>query len=229
MRIGKAQMATTAVVVIAVLTVTGCTREAASAADPSAPTSTTTSSSRPSSTRTPTSTEATTTSVVASAEQRPTTAPPVAAPRATVSSELQLVVAAVDIDAPIIEVGVTDSRVLEIPEDPAVVGRWGDGARPGDGTGSIVLAGHVDYNGRPGALRALASLEPGDQAVLAGSDGDKIYIAERVDVYQKQALPYEAIFQYDVSERLVIVTCGGRFDRAAGHYESNVVAYLRPA
>jgi len=163
----------------------------------------------------------------ATAEAGPQPVAPGAAPPVRVSSAFELSLPSLDIDAPVIEAGVTASRVLQIPEDPAVLGRWSDGARPGDGTGTIVLAGHVDYNGRPGALKTLLSLAVGDEAILASSDGEARYVTERVDTYAKQVLPYEQIFLYDVPERLVLITCGGRFDRASGHYESNVVAYLR--
>jgi len=139
----------------------------------------------------------------------------------------RLTLDAIDVDAPVIEVGVED-RVLGVPDDPAELGRWSDGARPDDRTGSIVLTGHVDYQGLPGALRPLDTLQPGEEAVLTGAGGQQArYVTERVDVFRKTALPYEDIFLYDVPERLVLITCGGTFDRSTGHYDSNVVAYLR--
>ncbi len=138
----------------------------------------------------------------------------------------RLVMAAVEVDAPVIEVGVQD-RVLGVPEDPRELGRWSDGARPFDGTGSIVLTGHVDYRGIPGALKPLVDLAPGDEAFLFGAGGQEVrYVTESVNVYLKQALPFEEIFVFDIAERLVLITCGGEFDRATGHYESNIVAYL---
>lgn len=139
----------------------------------------------------------------------------------------RLLLDTIGVDAPVIEVGVAD-RVLGVPDDPRQLGRWSDGARPNDRAGSIVLTGHVDYQGLPGALRPLADLQPGDEAVLTGDGGQQSrYVTDRVDVFSKTALPYQEIFQYDVAERLVLITCGGRFDLATGHYDSNVVAYLR--
>jgi hypothetical protein len=37
------------------------------------------------------------------------------------------------------------------------------------------------------------------------------------------------VFDQTVPERLVLVTCGGRFDRRIRHYVDNVVAYATPA
>jgi sortase (surface protein transpeptidase) len=147
-------------------------------------------------------------------------------PEQVVDSAMSVELSSLGVTAPVIEVGVTEERVLQVPSDPAVLGRWSDGARPGEGTGSVVLAGHVSYRGELGVLHALPELRPGDEAVVVTPEGPVRYRAERVDVYRKAALPYQDIFQFDVPERLVLITCGGEFDRSTGHYDSNVVAYL---
>jgi sortase (surface protein transpeptidase) len=154
---------------------------------------------------------------------------PVPAPTAVIDSAMTLSIPSLAITAPVIESGVTESLVLEVPSDPAVLGRWADGARPGDGTGSIVLAGHVNYRGQLGVLHTLPTLAVGEEALVETPGGMARYVTERVDVYRKQALPYQEIFRFDVPERLVLITCGGRFDRSTGHYDSNVVAYLTRA
>lgn len=147
-------------------------------------------------------------------------------PEQVVDSAMSLELPSLGTTAPVIEVGVTAERVLQVPGDPSVLGRWSDGARPGDGTGSVVLAGHVSYRGELGVLHALPNLRPGDEAVVQTPDGPARYRAERIDVYRKQTLPFQDIFRFDVPERLVLITCGGEFDRSTGHYDSNVVAYL---
>jgi sortase (surface protein transpeptidase) len=147
-------------------------------------------------------------------------------PEQVVDSSMSVELPSLGVTAPVIEVGVTEQRVLQVPSDPSVLGRWSDGARPDDGTGSIVLAGHVSYRGELGVLHTLPDLQPGDEAVVMTADGPARYRADRVDVYRKAALPYQDIFQFDVPERLVLITCGGEFDRSTGHYDSNVVAYL---
>ncbi|MGF1654712.1 MAG: class F sortase, partial [Actinomycetales bacterium] len=140
-------------------------------------------------------------------------------PEQVVDSSMTLELTSLGASAPVIEVGVTEDRVLQVPSDPSVLGRWSDGSRPGDGSGSIVLAGHVSYRGQLGTLHALPELRPGDEAVVVTPQGSARYRAERVDVYRKAALPYQDIFQFDVPERLVLITCGGEFDRSTGHYD----------
>ena len=46
--------------------------------------------------------------------------------------------------------------------------------------------------------------------------------------YVKADLPVPAVFGQQVSPRLVIVSCGGPFDAATGHYLENIVAYAVP-
>ena len=46
--------------------------------------------------------------------------------------------------------------------------------------------------------------------------------------FPKDELPWAQVFSQDVPERLVLVTCGGRFDRSRRSYADNVVVYAEP-
>jgi hypothetical protein len=217
--------AAVALALATVLVVAGCSRgddqAAPSVTAPTTPSSTTTTPPPP-----PTTPQTTAVPLITAANDSVTSVPE---PEQTVESDIDLELPALGITAPVIESGVTQDLVLQVPSDPAVLGRWADGARPGDGRGSVVLAGHVSYRGELGVLHTLQNLEPGDEAVVETPSGPITYVTDRVDVYRKTALPYEEIFQFDVPERLVLITCGGKFDRSTGHYDSNVVAYLSRA
>jgi sortase (surface protein transpeptidase) len=129
---------------------------------------------------------------------------------------------AIGVDAPVRAVGVFDDGRLEVP--PAdVVGWYRFGSSPGE-PGSTVLAAHVAYDGRDGAFRHLASLIAGDEVVVDGAR----FVVERVEQYRKEALP-DAVWAGDGPARLVLITCGGSFDAARRSYDSNVVAWTRPA
>ncbi len=47
--------------------------------------------------------------------------------------------------------------------------------------------------------------------------------------YAKAALPADEIFSQDVQERLVLISCAGRFDEAQGGYSDNIVVFAVPA
>ncbi len=130
--------------------------------------------------------------------------------------------------APVVPVGVDDG-ILGVPSDAAVLGWWTGGARPGEGSGTIVLDGHVTYRGERGVLADVGDLAAGDEVVLATADGSRWrYATVEVAAYEKSVLPYWDIFRADVPERLVLITCGGEVDASTGHYDHNVVVYLDP-
>ncbi len=52
------------------------------------------------------------------------------------------------------------------------------------------------------------------------------FVVDRVERYPKDAFPTVAVYG-DTTQRaeLRLITCGGAFDTATGHYVDNVVAY----
>ncbi|RJK93780.1 class F sortase [Vallicoccus soli] len=163
---------------------------------------------------------------------RPVRATPFAPPSAAFVPE-RLVLPAVDVDQPVVPVA-AGAGVLDVPEDPDVVGWWRDGARPGSGVGSAVLVGHVDSAryGR-GPLARVVDLRPGDRAELGGrrvqgGAGERSYEVVAVRTFVKERLPAERLFTARGPERLVVVTCGGSYDRDRGGWDSNVVVVLEP-
>lgn len=135
-----------------------------------------------------------------------------------------------DIAAPIVAVGVEDDGEMEVPEDVGDVGWYRHGPAPGE-PGAAVIAGHVDSReqGR-GAFFDLRRLEVGSRVEVTDSDGN----TQRFDVvarrtYDKATLPADELFSREGSSQLVLITCGGDFDRDAGSYRENVVIYAQPS
>ncbi|HEX3811267.1 MAG TPA: class F sortase [Mycobacteriales bacterium] len=144
---------------------------------------------------------------------------------------VKLVIPALGVNAPIKPVG-TDpkSGQLELPPSVDSVAWWSYGARPGDRTGTVVLAAHVDYNGRYGLFFHLRQLAPGATATVVTADGSTYRF--RVTANQelpKPALPGQEVFRTTGSPRLALVTCGGDFNPAAKSYLDNVIAYAAPS
>jgi hypothetical protein len=141
----------------------------------------------------------------------------------------ELTIAALGVVAQIEPEGVTAAGALQLPSDPAQVSWWVGGASPGDPTGSVVIAGHVDsaVSGL-GALARLSDLAPGDLVGVQGEGGSVTYRVTGRRQYLKSQLPAASIFANNVAARLVLITCSGRFDRATGHYEDNTVVYAVP-
>lgn len=122
--------------------------------------------------------------------------------------------------------------VLAVPEDPAQVGWWSSGARPGAANGSTVIDGHIDSAVLgEGALFRLAELEPGDPVEVRTTTGTVVRYQVQVQarrVYEKgQGLATE-VFDQEVAPRLVLISCGGPFDSEARSYLDNIVVYAIP-
>jgi len=134
------------------------------------------------------------------------------------------------IDAPLAPSAVDVANgVLGVPENIRQPGWWRDGAAPGDRTGSILVAGHVDSASRgAGAFYGLETARRGTRVELRMRNGrTKDYRVVSVRLMPKEKLPTD-IYSRRGRPRLVLVTCGGPFDEARRHYRDNVVVTAVP-
>ncbi len=174
-----------------------------------------------------TSAAASTTPAPATSQRASSTPPP--RPNAPLSAAgAQLLIPSQHVDASIVTVAVTN-HVMDVPLNPNVLGWWNAGAVPGSGHGSVVIDGHINYNGVNGALSVLPNLHPGDTVSLAGSGRSLAYRVSAVHTYSKDTGLPSDLFSQAGSERLVLITCGGPFDASTGNYEDNIVAIANPA
>ncbi len=131
---------------------------------------------------------------------------------------------AIDIDAPITDVGVELDGELEIP-GATEVGWYQFGSRPGE-TGNAVLAAHVDYNGELGAFFELREGAVGDIVEIDVEDGETLtFVVRQRAQYRKDELPFDEIFRRDGAAGVVLITCGGDFNPSVRSYEDNVVLF----
>ncbi|HEU5449240.1 MAG TPA: hypothetical protein VFW57_09530, partial [Acidimicrobiia bacterium] len=54
---------------------------------------------------------------------------------------------------------------------------------------------------------------------------DVIFVVDRVESHRKNAFPTKAVYDPTPGSTLRLITCGGSFDRRAGHYRDNVIAF----
>ena len=136
-----------------------------------------------------------------------------------------------DIDVtgvPVRPVGVTADGELEIP-GATEAGWYRLGAAPGQ-AGATVVAAHISWQGSTGPFLRLAELEPGAFVDLALADGAtrRYQVVARAQ-YGKLALPKEEIWRTTGPETLVLITCGGAFNREIRRYADNIVVTAVPS
>ncbi|MDL5350533.1 sortase [Microbacterium sp. zg-YB36] len=156
----------------------------------------------------------------------PATPPPVqprsAEPQQLTSADLQ-------IDMPVVPVGVQDDGSMEIPADPAVAGWYRFGPAPADAAGSTVLAAHVDSRVYGvGPLARLREAQRGQTVQVTDAAGAVSgYTVESVTYIPRAELPVDQLFDRNGPRSLVLITCGGQFDERTRTYSDNVVLVAR--
>ncbi|WP_436531858.1 class F sortase [Actinoplanes sp. HUAS TT8] len=146
-------------------------------------------------------------------------------PLMSTSTPTRVVIPALDVDVPLTGLGQQADGTMQVPTDAKTVG-WYTGAPTPGALGPAVLAGHVDYKNKPGTFNKLTDLRPGDSVNVDRADGSMaMFTVVEVVRYAKARFPTEAVYGAINRAGLRLITCGGDFDRAAGHYEDNIVVF----
>jgi sortase (surface protein transpeptidase) len=110
-----------------------------------------------------------------------------------------------------------------------LVGWWTGGRQPGDPTGAVVLAGHLDDDqGRLGALATIGSLRRNAPVIVRTMTGTVHYHVVSLQTYSKTQLPH-SLFAAAGPPRLVLITCGGEYIPGQGYADNLVVTALPTA
>lgn len=135
----------------------------------------------------------------------------------------------IDVSLPVVALGVDEAGAMAIPGSSFEAGWYQYGSAAGASQGAVVVAAHVSSKlSGPGPFARLVDLRPGSVVELDTRDGTVRYEVVSVERTPKRALDTSWLFDRGSEHRLHLVTCGGRFDRKAGHYEDNVVVVARP-
>ena len=179
--------------------------------------------------------------------QRPGHPVPVTANRFVVSdierSGSLLVIPSLGVRAPLVPtgaIGAPETASLTIPSDIHDVGWWDGEVRDGDRTiqedapapgqpGVALIAGHVDSAAAgPGALFALRDLKVGDVIEISGSVSHlSTWVVDATPQMAPKAQLPPQLWVTTGRPQLALVTCGGPFDYATGHYVDNVIVWAR--
>lgn len=130
----------------------------------------------------------------------------------------------INVDAPLVPLGLDKSGELEAPKDYDIPGWYAEGTPPGD-TGPAVIAGHVDSLAASAVFRHLADLRAGD-VIEVQRDGIWLrFTVVSTGRYAKGAFPTAQVYGPTPDAQLRVITCGGFFDRARNSYRDNVVVF----
>lgn len=152
-------------------------------------------------------------------------APPLGRARGPVSRPIALAIPAIGVRTRLIKLGRTRQGTLQVPTSTSVAGWYTASPRPG-AVGSSIIAGHIDSYQGPGVFFRLRLLRPGELVYVRRANGTlAVFRVYAEHMYAKAHFPTQRVYGPEPDAELHLITCGGVFDSATGHYLSNVVVY----
>ena len=144
------------------------------------------------------------------------------------SSPVSVTIPAIGVRSPLLRLGLNPDGTMAVPDlatsaDEAAWYKYS--VTPGQ-IGTAVIEGHVDSEVGPAVFFRLGALRPGDHIDVALADGmTAVFRVTGVREYTKIDFPTEMIYGPTHYSSLRLVTCGGTFDYATGHYLGSVVVF----
>lgn len=157
----------------------------------------------------------------------PIVAPPQSAGPKLVAAPVSLTIPLIGVQTNLMTLGLTSDGELQVPPvTMASVAGWYRGSpRPG-AIGSSIIVGHVDSAKGPAVFFRINTLTHGDKIYVKRADGTMVeFRVTSVQNYPKDDFPTQAVYGPVPDAELRLITCGGTFDKAAGHYVKNIVVY----
>ncbi|WP_455605740.1 class F sortase, partial [Cellulosimicrobium funkei] len=150
-------------------------------------------------------------------------APPPPAPARVVVGDL-------GIDLPVEPAGVDPEGRMALPGSGDVAAWYRFGPAPASPTGTTLVAAHVDDPDGVGPFARLREITTGASVDVVDATGTSYtYTVTDIRSIAKPDVPLDALFDRDGERRLVLVTCGGRWDAERRSYSDNVVVTAVPS
>lgn len=143
----------------------------------------------------------------------------------TTAAPVRVHLPSIDVTSELQRLGRNADGTIEVPDDWQQAGWYRGGPKPGQG-GPAVILGHVDSKTGPAVFYRLRELDPGDEVRIDRADGTTAtFVVERSERHAKTRFPTHEVYLPTLRPTLRLVTCGGPFDSAVGHYRDNVVVF----
>jgi hypothetical protein len=148
-------------------------------------------------------------------------------PILTASAPVTVSIPAIGVRSDIVRLGQQSDGSMEVPAvgpDYDKAGWYRYSPMPGS-RGPAIIVGHLDSAAAgPSVFFRLGSLRPHDRVRITRVDGlIVVFEVDTVGRYPKSDFPSRLVYGNTSYAALRLITCGGRFDRASGHYVDNVV------
>jgi hypothetical protein len=137
----------------------------------------------------------------------------------------RVIIPAIGVDSGLLRLGLNPDHTLSVPTTYKEAGWYQGSAIPGQ-QGPAVIVGHVDSHAGPAVFYGLRTLVPGDLIWIVRADSSRIrFVVTRLVQYPKAAFPTRLVYGATPRATLRLITCGGQFNHATGHYLDNIIAF----
>jgi LPXTG-site transpeptidase (sortase) family protein len=143
------------------------------------------------------------------------------------SAPVRIRIPGIGVDAPVMKVGRDADGTVQVPPlaDHNLTGWYRYGPAPGQ-RGPAVILGHVDSTAGISVFYYLKNLHAGDKVYVTLADGKvAAFAVDGLQRVAKDAFPTASVYGKSGYPSLRLITCGGPFDKATGHYADNVIVY----
>jgi hypothetical protein len=144
------------------------------------------------------------------------------------SVPVRVTIPAIGVDSRLLHLGVNADGTIEVPslETSADLAAWYKySVTPGQ-IGTSIIEGHVDDRSGPAVFFQLGALRPGNVIDVTLADGViAVFRVTGVRQFSKSRFPAQTVYGQAEYPALRLITCGGVFDYATGHYLSSTVVF----
>ena len=154
-------------------------------------------------------------------------APPRAFPVLDPSRPERLSIPAINVRAPILEVGLASDGSVGVPplKRHNEAGWFDGGPTPGQ-FGPALIVGHADTRTGPSVFHGLPKLKPGQRIEVTRADNSvAVFEVNSVEHFDKGKLPVQRVYGDFSRPSLRLVTCGGRWVGGSTGYSDNIVVF----
>jgi LPXTG-site transpeptidase (sortase) family protein len=145
---------------------------------------------------------------------------------ARIGLPLRLRIPAINVDAAIEYVGLTQAGAMDIKPNPRDVAWYQLGPRPGE-KGSAVIAGHYGWeHGQATVFTELSKLQSGDKIYVDNDQKATLpFVVRGTQRYDPSADTAAIFISSDGKSRLNLITCDGTWDAAKKTYSNRLVIF----
>jgi len=145
------------------------------------------------------------------------------------SKPVAIDIPAIGVHSALLYLGLTAQHTLQVPAPGPHYNEaaWYKYSSTPGSLGPAVILGHVDSAAQgPSVFFDLGDLRPGDKVLVTRGDGMvAVFRVDGVRSYPKDHFPTLLVYGNTDYAALRLITCGGSFDYATGHYIDNIVVF----